>query len=277
MNQPRDRAQSHLDISLNSTSEVIDSKNESLVEANLSEIISLTSPNDQRREMYKLLDNKKQQDVLNLIDDIMSIESVGTNRRTSIVQGLLFERLVWLEPSVALDHVWRLNPKNWAASLSNVFTEWSLTDIDGAMAAASTLEPVWKLSAFQAIFESRGELSHSVLQALATKWNANEILNVITVKKAVVEMIDRPKEAIKYILNAEIARYNKVEFVTAVVDHWIENKGVAEQVPMLSVCVELITQDQLSFSHLVPLVATLDPKGLGNIYEHHPLKHNNCY
>ncbi len=201
-----------------------------------------------------------------IMDEVRSLETNEADDNIRLLLEILLEQIVWVDPSVALDQVWSLKPHTRASSLNTVFTEWSLIDIDGAIAAAMELETTWKLSSLQSIFQSRSDLPYSELKELATKWNVVEVLNTVTIKNTIAEMMDRPKDAIDFLLNSNIPRHHKAKFSTAIVSHWIQRRGLDEQALMFSVCQELLTQDQLLFSELVPLVAALNPNRAWNTY-----------
>lgn len=225
----------------------------------LFDIISLESSINLRLEVYKLIDNKDSTGLLNLLEEIDRVNEAETTYNISIVQEVLFERLVRIAPKVALNRVWDEDPTAWAALVKIVFSEWSLINIDDAMAAAAALDNGWKPRAFQVIFENRRDLTNSQLQEIARKWDSLDILNLVTVQKTVFEMIDRPMEAIEYILNAEIPQHHRVQFITKIVSHWVEHAGVEEQERMFSVCFDLLAQDEFFYSHLVPIVSSLSP------------------
>lgn len=209
--------------------------------------------------MYKLIDSKDSTGLLNLLEEIERVSEAETTYNISIVQEVLFERLVRIAPKVALNRVWDEDPTAWAALVKIVFSEWSLINIDDAMAAAAALDNGWKPRAFQVIFENRRDLTNSQLQEIARKWDSLDILNIVTVQKTVFEMIDRPMEAIEYILNAEIPQQHRVQFITKIVSHWVEHAEVEEQERMFSVCFDLLAQDEFFYSHLVPIVSSLSP------------------
>lgn len=214
----------------------------------LFDIISLESSINLRLEVYKLIDNKDSTGLLNLLEEIDRVNEAETTYNISIVQEVLFERLVRIAPKVALNRVWDEDPTAWAALVKIVFSEWSLINIDDAMAAAAALDNGWKPRAFQVIFENRRDLTNSQLQEIARKWDSLDILNLVTVQKTVFEMIDRPMEAIEYILNAEIPQHHRVQFITKIVSHWVEHAGVEEQERMFSVA--LICSHKMNFSTL---------------------------
>lgn len=256
-----DREQSPFDlVGVSNTQPDIDwAPNGTVKKLTLFDIISLESSIKLRLEVYKLIDNKDSTGLLNLLEEIERVNKAETTYNISIVQEVLFERLVRIAPKVALDRVWNEDPTTWAALVNIVFSEWSLINIDDAMAAAAALDNGWKPRAFQVIFENRKDLTNSQLQEIARKWDSLDILNIVTVQKTVFETIDRPKEAIEYILNAEIPQHDRVQFITKIVSHWVEHAGVEEQERMFSVCYDLLTQDELSYSHLVLIVSSLNP------------------
>ncbi|MCY4142806.1 MAG: hypothetical protein OXG08_03830 [Gammaproteobacteria bacterium] len=105
---------------------------------------------------YELLLNSDQEVTLELLEQSKSIasEELRNVAQTSIVQ-----RLTAIDPIAALAAIAELPGNRHDALAATIFGEWSLIDIDGAVAHAATLDGEQKLASLSGIFASREDLS----------------------------------------------------------------------------------------------------------------------
>lgn len=83
------------------------------------------------------------------------------------VQTAVVQRLSEFNPQKTLQSVQKLQTGQSKQLVATVFGVWSLTDLDGAMATAKSLDELGRLSALNGILESRADLSDSFKQQIA--------------------------------------------------------------------------------------------------------------
>lgn len=226
-------------------------------QVDLASILEHDTATDRRLAVYRLLEGQSAQQIAESIRDSFKLSKV---KHLTSVQNLLFATLARLDPKLALELVWETEQVNWNEFFTTVVEAWVSIDSQLAMQTGSELGEPWKSKAFRTILQTRQGSSDAEWIELAESFGATKILNELTFKNQIDEVIDEPRAAFELILQADIPDYRKSEMATLITKRWIESEDTHDISSMLSLVYELFSEEQYQWRLVVSTLAATDPK-----------------
>ena len=147
----------------------------------LMEISSLGSDFEQSLALYTLLANADEAGLERYIAQALSISS--TNQRNAAL-SIIYGRYAAINPTKALERALamvQLSVQEKALLVRSIFNEWTVGDIEGAVAAIESLPPQFKVAAASAVMWRSDDLPLDQRQRLAERigpsdaWTANVV------------------------------------------------------------------------------------------------------
>ncbi|MCY4094577.1 MAG: hypothetical protein OXG05_05540, partial [Gammaproteobacteria bacterium] len=193
------------------------------------ESTALTSDFDQSVSLYVLLARAEEDDLVRYINESFSIST--RNQRVAAL-SIIFGRYAALDPYKAIDRslaLDQLTMQERSNLVRSIFNEWTVGDLDAAVAAIEDLPDPYKFSAASAIMWRSDFLSPEQRIQLAQQIGPNEdwIANTVASIRSEASQVD-PRSAfydsIRDNTTNSQAHYREL---LGIVRHWFELEGVA--------------------------------------------------
>ncbi|MCY4144391.1 MAG: hypothetical protein OXG08_11995 [Gammaproteobacteria bacterium] len=188
----------------------------------LSDLNQFMSPFERSFSLHVLSTNSKEQQLVELLEESMDIAS----QHQSVAQSVLLQRLAQLNPQRALTQVEALNVRYPSSLVSKVFGEWAHTNVDEAVAHASSLEENKKHTAMATILLERSDLSDEKRVQIARQLgNEQYAINLIMQEKASDSTFD-PEEVWNELVGQIEVDSNQSRSLSDLALRWVEQSGV---------------------------------------------------
>lgn len=178
---------------------------------------------------YDSLVEKSETDVLPLLKQL---ESVPPGSLSRSMQSAVLERLLEINPDSALHHALNTPTLQRFELVENVFREWALSDLRGAIAAGINLEQSLRRVAVEAILQTRVDLSESKLREIGRKFGGEDWVLRKLFKERVWTHSGNPEKAWNEITSNEPNLARRIDLLADVVEDWWsrENVGMVSKI-----------------------------------------------
>ena len=223
----------------------------------LVDIVELTSTTERRHALYQLLENKNDQQIVDVLERTFSIDQTNN---VYLVQKILFAELARLDPEKALEFIWQTERPLWGSLLDEVATHWSLIAPSDALTAFASLKEPWKRRAIQTVFKSQGSLTEAELVEISESLDITDHFLLWSHEVELAEVIDEPRQAFDLTLNADISDLDKQRLVLQITNRWLERVGTVGLSAQLNLVNEVFPHEINSLSRFVVAeIAKLNP------------------
>lgn len=204
-------------------------------------------------ELYAMLRSTGKDELVALLRQSDEIEHVG---RREQVQIAIVRKLASQDPSEALRQVQALPDSDWTSMIYELFQEWSVSNLDGAVAGAATLTRLQRDTALKAILETRSKLPPTEFRRIGRRLG-NEILALrLSAAIETSELMAQPQQAWNLILNDETNDALQSDLLIEVVEAWKNQDGLA----IITYILEANLADTELQDSLVRAVVESDPQ-----------------
>lgn len=176
-----------------------------------------------------------------------------------IAQSAILQNVTMKSPHEALRYIEDVSTFKAETLLMMVFFQWSVSNLEDAVEAVSTLAGRQRDVALQAILEMRDDLSESQRRSIATQLGEEEtFLKLLSDTKA-SESITDPEKSWNILLNDDVDDYLQMHSLAIVAKEWYERKG-------FEVLSNMFTEisDYWILEYSVAAIAQSDPAGALN-------------
>ena len=155
---------------------------------------------------------------------IQSQEIERENHR-KIVQRAILQSLTSIDPQAALQSIEDVSMFHVNSLLKSVFSQWSITQLDEAIEAATTFSDSRRRVALEAILETRDDVSASERLSIAKRLDGEETLLKLVSDHEASQNIAEPSESWKILLNDDVDDSLQIESLIVVAEAWHEHVG----------------------------------------------------
>ena len=174
-------------------------------------------------ELSVSLSQLNQQDVLSLIE-ISSTRPMAA--RLFTVQDMLFESLVGEDPEQAVSSTVNFVGHRRQTLIRNIFSQWSLMNLESALAAISKLTKTERTIALDTIIATRIELPNAELSSFASRLNLETDLLEWEQDQGGHKLTNlAPKNAIDLLVNDEVDDVQQFDSYLEIVEKWFQVDG----------------------------------------------------
>lgn len=175
-------------------------------------------------ELSASLSKLNQQDLLSLIE-ISSTQPLTSRLYT--VQDMLFESLVRDAPAQAISVASNFGGHRRQILIRNIFSQWSLMNLESALAAISKLQKTERTIALDTIIATRIDLPSPELSSVASRLNFETDLLEWKQNQSVHELTNgAPMIAIDMLVNDEVDDVQQLDLYLEIVEKWIQVDGL---------------------------------------------------
>lgn len=225
--------------------------------SSLQHIIHLDSPTQRFLEIHALTESLNDTELVDLIEE--STKRIQ-NRRTILIQNMLFEQLAKSNPKEALEQVWYLPQHRWIFLLDAVFAQWSALSLKQALTNAISLKEPYRTASVKATLDGRNDLSDAELVRTAKEFGIERIGVQIAAERQARELIDEPLIALDYILHDSVDNELQVRLVKQIIEVQLSKLHSQDQIGrMVEVLFNAFSNDETVFHELVLAIAEYDP------------------
>lgn len=172
--------------------------------------------------LYSLLEQSELQELTDLIRRSIDIEHPGRRHDTMIAIG---QKIASIDPDMGLEVAMEYPVPVRTGLLTGVFQEWSLTNLDNAIASALTLDKPSAHQVLQAILHTRSDLSNGERLEIAKKLGRDEIAIEIISAQTTDSLIDKPREAWNALMQDGIDNAYQMRHFREISRVWAEIEG----------------------------------------------------
>lgn len=208
--------------------------------------------------LYQALLRADQEELRKLLKQSKNIPS--PNQRL-YVQSAIFQRFASLDPQEALRRVEDVNWQQRDVMLARIFAEWSISDLDAAVASLRNLNRRRQVVALESILRTRDDLSDSHRQELAQNFGARELAVRLMNESQTLEYLDDPEAAWNALTRDGFDLVSQIELATSIAEQWMEQYGL-EVLPRV---IESITDNpgfDIFLAGLIDRATATNPQGL---------------
>lgn len=184
-------------------------------------------------KLYQLVSESNTDQLVAMIRESKHFES-DTKRD---IQEAIFQRLALLDPKLAFTHAEDLN----ISLIDIVFTQWSVTDLNEAIAHAKTLSRLRKATALRAILKSREDLPEDILlqigKELDQEQEAQRMLNSFRTE----EYLNNPGESWHEVVELVQDDIAQTGLLLQMAQAWFEEEGL----PVIDQVNRSLTNDRI--------------------------------
>lgn len=208
---------------------------------------------EQYQALYTILASATLQELKDWWTHAQNIERLS---HREIAQQAILRNLTLKSPKEALQCLEEVSRFQTDALLRSVFSEWAVSNLDGAIEAVTALESSRRNVALQAILESRDDLSENRRREIAVLLDGeNTYLKLVSDTKA-SQRITEPKESWKILLNDDVDDSQQTESLAIVAEEWREQVGFEVLSKIYAEVEDYGTQ-----LYLLKAIAQVDPTG----------------
>ena len=172
--------------------------------------------------LHSTLSNATEQELKDWWTHSQEIER-GSHRK--IAQTAILQHLTKMNPQEALLVIEEVSKFDVDVLLKSVFAQWSISNLDGAVEAASKLSGVQRLVATQTIIETRDDLSGTERRSIAGQLGGEEQYLQSVSDSLAARSIADPNEAFEILRTDDVADSLQIESLSIVVEAWFEQIG----------------------------------------------------
>ena len=192
------------------------------------ESTQLASDFDQSVSIYLLLARADKRDLERYISESFSI---STKNQRNAALSIIFGRYAALDPHAALDRALALNQltlQERSNVIRSIFNEWTVGNLEEAVAALEDLPPQFKFSAASAIMWRSDFLSADQRIQLAEQIGPNDgwIANTVASIRSEASKVD-PRRAFYDRVQAPTQSQEHYAELLGIVRHWLELEGAS--------------------------------------------------
>lgn len=174
---------------------------------------------DRTLELYQHLSNLDKSQLVDMLNESLHLEP---DARLN-VQRPIFQRLAVLDSKLAFSHVQKLHP----SLIATVFLQWSVTDINEAIAHAKKLDQLRKSAALRGILNSRDDLPDDILLQIGRELdNEAEAQRFINSAKT-DEYLENPRESWLQVVGTVQHDPAQLGLLHTLARTWFEEEGLS--------------------------------------------------
>ncbi len=222
------------------------------------ELLSAAPDFEGTRALYQALARINQAELTELLGRSKRISS--PNHRL-YVQKAIFQRLASLNPQEALRLVEDIDWQHRDAILVRVFAEWSISDLDAAVASIGRLDNKQQKVALESLLSTRDDLSDSHRQDLARSFDAAELAARLMNESQTFGSPEDPEAAWNALASDGFDLVSQLDLATGIATQWMEQSGF-EVLPLVLESIAGKSGYHILLERLIDNATESDPQGL---------------
>ena len=216
-----EKTRTHTPFAPISSEDSITSSRES-VKTDFSTLLNAAQDFETSSALYQSLAAADRADLLELI---VQSKRIPSSRNRLTVQGAIFQRLAALDPNEAVRQVENVDLYYRNEVYSRIFAEWSLSNLEAAVASAGTLDRKLQKIALEAILQTRDDLSDSRRQEIAKSFSYGDLASRLINESQTLELVDDPEAAWNALVGDGFDLVSQIDLATDIAEQWIVTGG----------------------------------------------------
>ena len=177
---------------------------------------------DQRAELYKRLSRANKDELVGLLEASLSLVPDSVKNETIFA---IASRFALIDPQEALVAFNELTENERTPFLKGLFSEWCVSNLDEAVAAAVKLNRHERLSAFMAIVSARDDLTISQLNSIASELGHPDYASDVASHLKILEFANDPISAWDVLIYDGLDNSTQLDALVQVAEAVIEKRG----------------------------------------------------
>lgn len=172
--------------------------------------------------LFEALTKANEEELLALLEESRDSE-LGSVRDETIFA--IASRLAVIDPHAALAKLEELGEQERDPFLRGVFSEWSVSNLDEAITAATKLNRSERLSVLLVILNVRDDLTEAQHNEIARKLGHSDFASYFESDSKAIEFADDPKTAWNVLINDGLDDFSQLDSLVLVAETLIEEQG----------------------------------------------------
>ena len=189
----------------------------------------IESPSLRRQRLVETLDNMSVERIKELLDEV---RETTVDWQSQLVQELALGELARRDPHIALEQVWRAKRFRWRELVGQVLGEWSVQNLEEAIAIAKSLDGPLKHSAITGILSRRDDLEDDQRMNLAASHGFGTLAKLVISEERAVRLSHQPQVALQSLLDDEIDDDAQASLLAELALNWVYQEGADAYVPL---------------------------------------------
>lgn len=189
----------------------------------------IESPSLKRQRRVQTFDNMGVEQIKELLDEV---RDTTVDRQSQVVQELALSELARRDPHSALDRVWVAKRYRWRDLVGQVFGEWSVQNLEEAIAMANSLEGPLKHNAITSILSRRDDLTDAQRLTLAESHGFEILAKLVISDERAVRLSNQPQVALQLLLDDEVDDDSQTSLLAELATNWVYQEGADAYVPL---------------------------------------------
>ena len=216
---------------------------------------------DQSNALHSVLVQATEQE---LTEMWLHSKNIARKSHREIAQRTILQNLTATNPQEALRIIAGVSKFQTNDLLHSVFSQWSVSELDGAVSAATTFAAPQRRVALQAILGTRDDLSESKRRSIAVQLGGEEhYLKLVSDSKASQNLAE-PKKSWDILVNDEVDNSLQEESLTIVAEAWFKQDGFEILSKIFTEFQDNTHPSEVILQRLVHELAKVDPAGALN-------------
>ena len=177
---------------------------------------------DQSLGLYETLSRANTDELLELLDDAQDIALRSVRDETSFA---IASRFAEIDPQEALAKANDLAQHERDPFLKGIFSEWCVSNLDEAVAAASKLNRLDRLVALKVVLTVRDDLTTTQLNEIAGELGLPDYASHFESQSKTIEFADDPITAWKVLVDDGLDNFSQIDTLVLVAEALVEKEG----------------------------------------------------
>lgn len=188
-------------------------------------------------------------------------KKISSPKHRLYVQRAIFQRFASLNPQEALRRVEDVDWQHRDAMLARVYAEWSISDLDGAVASIGKLDSKRQKVALESLLSTRDDLTDSHRQDLARSFDAEELAARLMNESQTFESPEDPEAAWNALTRDGFDLVSQLDLATGIATQWMEQSGF-EVLPLVLDSIAGKSGYDILLERLIDSATKSNPQGL---------------
>lgn len=223
---------------------------------NISDLSQFNLDFERNVALHQLLKSANEADLRRFLVECTTLES---DRHRTSIENVVIQRLASLNPTAALVAVREELNAREGELISLIYEEWSLADVDAALASVIDLEQSVKKAALQGILSAHHDPTQERVRELVNRLVNEQVATELLGESAANYARADPQAAWSSLVNGGKPSLAQTEYLIRIAAEWLEQDGISVLHKISDSLSDMLVRDTVITSLLHQYINIVDP------------------